>query len=283
MNQLFVHRLLTGWHRADPPRPVIWGPGPISLDRLVPQACGCDRPPSDSSSGFQHRAGPRLPRLPSSPSPSSLVCVHCWVLVPAARVLQPRQGWGAPAVRPPAGPRGEPALATRPPAECQQEPRLPPTPQEPPALAECQLPARPGRGQAAGEEGFSGPRPRRGRTEFQSELRGGLTPLPFWEAVPGPWMDEAANACVGEPGCGSDLGGPACRCCLGAPQGGVPLPVQEGTAHGPRGRGPDSPGGSLLSLLPESDGPSSQLGRSWGHSGDPMPPSAPSWAVLLQG
>ena len=128
MNQPFIHPLLTWRHHADPLRPVFWGPGLISLDRLVPQACGCNHPPSDSSSGFQRRAGPRLPRLPSSPSPSSLVCVHCWVLVPAARVLRSRQGWGAPAVRPPAGSCGEPALATRPPAECQQEPRLPPTP-----------------------------------------------------------------------------------------------------------------------------------------------------------
>ena len=92
-------------------------------------------------------------------------------------------------------------------------------------------------------------------------------------------MDEAANACVGEPGCGSDLGGPACQHCLGAPQGGVPLPVQESTAHGPRGWGPDSPptpGGSLLSLpLP--------AGRKLGTLQRPSAPLSPQLGCAAPG
>lgn len=95
-------------------------------------------------------------------------------------------------------------------------------------------------------------------------------------------MDEAVNECVDESGCASDLWDPACQHCLRAPEVGFPCPVQEGTAHGPRGRGPGSPGGSLLlSLLPESVRPQLPAGRELGTLRGPSVPSAPSWAVLL--
>ena len=112
----------------------------------------------------------------------------------------------------------------------------------------------------------------------------GLTPRPSWEAVPGAGMDEAMNECVDEPGCASDLGDPACRHCLRAPEVGFPCPVQEGTAHGPRGRGPGSPGGSLLlSLPPESVRPQLPAGRKLGTRGDPLPPQPPAGLCCCYG
>ena len=92
------------------------------------------------------------------------------------------------------------------------------------------------------------------------------------------------NECVDEPGCASDLGDPACRHCLRAPEVGFPCPVQEGTAHGPRGRGPGSPGGSLLlSLSPESVRPQLPAGRKLGTRGDPLPPQPPAGLAAATG
>lgn len=171
---------------------VLWGPGPIGLDRLVSQACGRNPLLSDSSAGFRRGAsvtggsrgrlglsgdtGCRPLGRPVFPPP----CHHLSGSVSAAGFGPcgqsppgPWQGQGAPTVHPPAGPCREPAGPRGlPPSVSRKHDFLPPPQPGAASAHQCQLPACPGRRQAACEQDFSGPRPRRGRMDFQSELRG---------------------------------------------------------------------------------------------------------------